>query len=67
MKKSWIDQVKEREVLREKQKAEAALRAKEEELKQKEAEEFDRLHLKRKEEELKDLKSEIKRQLEEIK
>ncbi|XP_054280670.1 trichoplein keratin filament-binding protein-like [Macrosteles quadrilineatus] len=67
MKKSWIDQVKEREVLREKQKAEAALRAKEEELKQKEAEEFDRLHLKRKEEELKDLKSQIKRQLEEIK
>lgn len=67
MKKSWIDQVKEREAAKEKQRTEEYLRAKEEEMKQKEEEEFDKLCQKRKEEEIKYFKQQIKVQMETIK
>lgn len=67
MKKSWIDQVKEREIAKEKQKAEEALRAKKEELMQKEKEEIEKFHRKKKDEEIKDIKQQIKNQMEEIK
>lgn len=66
MKKSWIDQVKEREAAMEKQKADEYVRLKDEESRRKEEEEIEKLCNRHKEEEIALLKSQIKSQMEAV-
>uniref|UniRef100_A0A1B6ISL4 Trichoplein keratin filament-binding protein n=1 Tax=Homalodisca liturata TaxID=320908 RepID=A0A1B6ISL4_9HEMI len=66
MKKSWIDQVREKESIKEKQREDEALQAKQEELKRKEEEQYEKLCKERKLEEVKRLKRQMKQQMEAI-